>query len=73
MNLFNTNPISQLFQKQTQAPPQPSQQINPIQFNQLASSLDKTALQNLVLRARQQGISEAEIEMGLNYILNLKK
>lgn len=71
MNLFNTNPVSQLFQKQSL--PQSFQQINPNQFNQLALSLDKTALQNLVLRARQQGISDAEIEKGLNYILNLKK
>ena len=71
MNLFNPNPVSQLFQKQSS--PQNFQQINPNQFNQLALSLDKTALQNLVLRARQQGISDEEIEIGLIYILNLKK
>lgn len=66
MNWYNTNQINQLFQQ-----PQP-QQFNPVQFNQMALNLDKTALINLVQRARQQGIDEQQIEAGLNYILNLK-
>lgn len=66
MNWYNTNQINQLFQQ-----PQ-IQQFNPVQFNQMALNLDKTALINLVQRARQQGIDEQQIEAGLNYILNLK-
>lgn len=66
MNWYNTNQINQLFQQ-----PQ-TQQFNPVQFNQMALNLDKTALINLVQRARQQGIDEQQIEAGLNYILNLK-
>ena len=69
MNWYNTNSINQLFQPQS--PPQ-NEQFNQQQFSQLILNLDKTALINLVQRARQQGISEQEIETGLNYILNLK-
>ena len=69
MNWYNTNQINQLFQNQNQ--PQ-NEQFNQQQFSQLVLNLDKTALINLVQRARQQGISEQEIETGLNYILNLK-
>lgn len=69
MNWYNTNQINQLFQQSQQ--PQ-IQQFNPVQFNQMALNLDKTALINLVQRARQQGIDEQQIEAGLNYILNLK-
>lgn len=68
MNWYNNNQINQLFPNQNQ-----NQQFNPSQFNQLALNLDKTALINLVQRARQQGISDNEIEQGLNYILNLKR
>lgn len=71
MNWYNTNQINQLFQQQSQPQPQ-NEQFNQQQFSQLVLNLDKTALINLVQRARQQGISEQEIETGLNYILNLK-
>lgn len=71
MNWYNTNQINQLFQQQNQLQPQ-NEQFNQQQFSQLVLNLDKTALINLVQRARQQGISEQEIETGLNYILNLK-
>lgn len=72
MNWYNTNQINQLFQNKS-FQPQPTQQFNPVQFNQLALGLDKMALTNLVQRARQQGIDDHSIEVGLNYILNLKK
>jgi hypothetical protein len=71
MNWYNTNQINQLFQQQNQPQPQ-NEQFNQQQFSQLVLNLDKTALINLVQRARQQGIPEQEIETGLNYILNLK-
>lgn len=69
MNWYNTNQINQLFQQPQQSQ---IQQFNPNQFKQLALNLDKTALINLVQRARQQGIDEQQIEAGLNFILNLK-
>ena len=37
-----------------------------------ASKLDKQTLANLVNQARQQGISEDEIEAGLNFLLKLR-
>jgi hypothetical protein len=37
-----------------------------------ATRLDKQSLANLVKQARQQGISETEIEAGLNFLLKLK-
>lgn len=48
------------------------QPIDPQRFAMGASKLDKQSLANLVIKARQQGISEAEIEAGLNFLLKLK-
>lgn len=64
MALFN-----QFFPQQAAA--QQRQQINPEQFKQLAMTLDKQSLQKLVNQARQKGISDADIEAGVNFILNL--
>lgn len=47
--------------------------IDPQQFKQLAITLDKQSLQQLVQQARQKGIADSEIEAGLNFILNLQK
>lgn len=69
MNLFN-NQINQLFPNYSQ--PQ-NKSFDPVQFKQAIPNLDKQTLVSLVQRARQQGISDAEIEQGLNFILNLKK
>lgn len=55
--------------------PQAATQKQPIdqqQFRQLAATLDKNSLQQLVQRARQQGMAERDIEEGINFILNLR-
>lgn len=54
-------------------PPQSRQQIDPQQFKQLAITLDKSSLQKLVQQARQKGVSDKDIEDGLNFILNLQR
>lgn len=48
------------------------QPIDPRKFTAAATKLDKQTLANLVTKARQQGISEQEIEAGLNFLLKLK-
>ena len=63
MNFFNSFP-------NTQSAPRP--QIDPIKFQQGAQRLDKDTLVQLVQRARAQGIPDAQIEAGLDYILKLK-
>ena len=66
MSIFN-----QFFQKQQNNPLQP--QIDQPQFKQLVVTLDKPSLQKLVSRARQRGMSDKDIEDGVNFILNLQK
>lgn len=68
MALFN-----QFFPNNRPMPTQLRQQIDPQQFKQLAVTLDKTSLQQLVQQARQKGMSDKDIEEGLNFILNLQK
>ena len=51
---------------------QQRQPIAPQKFSAAASKLDKQTLANLVNQARQQGISEDEIEAGLNFLLKLR-
>lgn len=51
---------------------QQHQPIDPQRFTAAASKLDKQSLANLVNQARQQGIPEAEIEAGLNFLLKLR-
>lgn len=66
MSIFN-----QFFQKQQNNPLQP--QIDQPQFKQLVVTLDKPSLQKLVSQARQRGMSDKDIEDGVNFILNLQK
>lgn len=66
MSIFN-----QFFQKQQNNPLQ--QQIDQPQFKQLVVTLDKPSLQKLVVQARQRGMSDKDIEDGVNFILNLQK
>ena len=66
MSIFN-----QFFQKQQINPLQP--QIDQPQFKQLVVTLDKPSLQKLVVQARQRGMSDKDIEDGVNFILNLQK
>lgn len=62
------NPLQQMM---SMGSPQ-RQPIDPQKFTAAASKLDKQTLANLVIQARQQGISEQEIEAGLNFLLKLK-
>ena len=47
-------------------------QINPQQFTQVAQTLDQNSLSRLVNMARAQGISDADIQAGLNFINSLR-
>lgn len=47
-------------------------QINPQQFIQVAQTLDQNSLSRLVNMARAQGISDSEIQAGLNFINSLR-
>ena len=62
------NPMQQMIAMGTQQ----RQPIDPQKFSAAASKLDKQTLANLVNQARQQGISEDEIEAGLNFLLKLR-
>ena len=62
------NPMQQIMAMGTQQ----RQPIDPQKFSAAASKLDKQTLANLVNQARQQGISEDEIEAGLNFLLKLR-
>ena len=63
-NSFMRNP--QMAPAQKQAP-----QINPQQFRQFAITLNDNALANFAQMARQQGISEADIQAGIRFIKSL--
>ena len=79
----SSNPLQMLMQMGQRQAPNPLQQmmamgsqkrqpIDPQRFTAAASKLDKQTLANLVNQARQQGISEEEIEAGLNFLLKLR-
>lgn len=68
MQQHGANPLTQMMGMGT---PQ-RQPIDPQRFTAAATKLDKQTLANLVTKARQQGISESEIEAGLNFLLKLK-
>lgn len=52
--------------------PRPTQpQINPEQFRQFAITLNDQALYNFAQMARQQGISEQDIQRGIQFIKSL--
>ena len=68
MQSQGANPLQQIMGMGTQT----RQPIDPQRFTTAVSRLDKQTLATLVNQARQQGISEAEIEAGLNFLLKLK-
>ena len=53
------------FQQQNQ------QRIDPVQFKQVAITLNDNSLAQLVQLARQRGISDADIQAGINFIKSL--
>ena len=79
----SSNPLQKLMSMGQRQTPNPLQQmmalgqsqkqpIDPQKFTAAATKLDKQTLANLVTQARQQGISEEEIEQGLNFLLKLR-
>ena len=69
MNSFN--PFNMLMNKQMNSTPKQNT-INPQQFKQMVPMLNQNILQQLVQQARSQGISDQDIQQGLNYIQSLK-
>ena len=59
-------PVSPMYRQQ-----QPRPQIDPQQFRQFAITLNDTALGNFAQMARAQGISEQDIQRGIQFIKNL--
>ena len=61
-----------------QLPPQmrPQQQqmtgVNPQQFQQWLPQINQNMLQQLINQARQQGMSDADIQAGLNFINSMR-
>ena len=78
-NPFNMQNASVPFQSPTYnaaaLPPfgqrQPRPQIDPQQFRQFAITLNDNALNNFAQMARQQGISEIDIQNGIRFIKSL--
>lgn len=71
----SNNPMQQLqnlMQNAQNTIPQ-NQPINQQQFIQKVSQIDQQTLAGLVNQARQQGISEQDIETGLNFLQQLCK
>lgn len=52
----------------------PAQQtnINPQQFMAVARSLDNNSIQQLINMAKQKGISDTDIQTGLNFINSIR-
>ena len=73
------NPFQSPFMQNTQMAPvppmcrqqQPQPQIDPQQFRQFAITLNDTALSNFAQMARAQGISEQDIQRGIQFIKSL--
>lgn len=53
------------------APQQQTPRIDPNQFRQIAVTLNDNHLQQLIQLARQRGISEADIQAGINFLRSL--
>ena len=76
MNPMNSgiNPMTQMMsmmQNRNQKP-QHTIPLNQVQFKQYVSNIDDNILQQLVQQARQQGISDNDIEAGISFIKQLK-
>lgn len=69
-NIFNQGRTPTNYQNLPMSNQRP--QINPEQFMQVAQTLDQNSLSRLVQMARNQGISDADIQTGLNFINSLR-
>lgn len=68
-----SNPFAMLQQMQQQMPQRQQQvpPINPEQFRQFAITLNDQSLAQFAQLARQRGISEQDIQSGIQYIKSL--
>lgn len=64
------NPMAQMMNNMM---PNGNMPINQNQFRQYLPNIDNNILSQLVQRARQQGMSENDIQSGLNFIEQLKQ
>ena len=64
------NPMTQMMNN---IMPNGNMPINQNQFRQYLPNIDNNILSQLVQRARQQGMSENDIQSGLNFIEQLKQ
>ena len=64
------NPMAQMMNNMM---PNGNMPINQNQFRQYLPNIDNNILSQLVQRARQQGMSENDIQSGLNFIKQLKQ
>ena len=79
MNMINpmmNNPMSQMM-NMTPIPMMPNKRqqnipLNQNQFKQFLPNIDDNILQQLVQQAKQQGISDNDIQAGINFIKQLK-
>lgn len=62
----NFNPFAN-FGQQNMGP-----QINPSQFKTYLPQINENMMNQLIQQARQQGISEEEIQQGLNFINSMR-
>ena len=74
MNYFNPNnyfmPQIPQFSPQQQQQSRQMPQVSEAQFLSFTSTLNKQSWQSLVKQARARGISDTDIEAGLNILLN---
>lgn len=77
MAYYNNSLIQQLFPNSNQLAPMRlnSQQprVDPQQFCSVVATLDDQSVQQLVLMARQRGISDQDIQSGLGFINQYRK
>ena len=55
------------------SPPSQQPMVNPQQFASVAATLDDNSINQLVTMARQRGISDADIQAGINIINQFRK
>lgn len=71
MDLFNPFGLMQQNFGRPQSTQRQLPQINPQQFRQFAITLNDQALNNFAQMARAQGISEQDIQAGIQFIKSL--
>lgn len=70
MGIMPRNPMAKMMNNMM---PSGNMPINQNQFRQYLPNIDDNILSQLVQRARQQGMSENDIQSGLNFIKQLKQ